>query len=59
MINENTVYKLIYKTIKDSLEWGIDVDNKEFFNYIDGIMSISSGILYEMNKTSKEDVKND
>jgi hypothetical protein len=59
MINENTIYKLAYKTIRESLDWGSDTDNKEFFNFVDGVMAVTGEILYEMNKTSKEDINND
>jgi hypothetical protein len=59
MIDRYMIYKLAYETIKDSLDWGSDANNKEFFNFVDGVMAVTGEILYEMNKTSKEDINND
>ena len=56
-MDENKVYEVAYKTIKESLEWGCDKDNwGQFFNYVDGIISVSDELLREMDKT--EDCKN-
>ena len=56
-MNDNKIYEVAYKTIKESLEWGCDKDNwGQFFNYVDGIISVSDELLREMNKT--EECKN-
>ena len=56
-ISENKIYEVAYKVIKDSLEWGCDKNNigGPFYNYIDGVISVSDNLIKEMDKTSNEE----
>lgn len=50
-MTKEQIYKCTYDTLMESLEWGFDMKDNGYFNYVDGVLSMTSQIL--------ERVKND
>ena len=54
-MNKNIILETTYETIKESVEWALDSEDKVFGNYIDGVITLTSNLLEkEVNKTSQE-----
>lgn len=47
-MDRNTILGCMYKTIKESIEWGIDSDKYGYF--VDGIVAVTEELLKECNK---------
>lgn len=47
IIDENSIYKAVYKKIKDISDWCYDKDitGREVGNYLDGITAIAQALL--------------
>lgn len=62
IIDENSIYKAVYEGIKDITDWCYDKDitGMEVGNYIDGIVTIASALLkqIEVNGETKDDKQN-
>lgn len=44
-MERNDVFNALFTTIKDSLEWAYDVENKEYASFIDGVICFGSNLL--------------
>ena len=51
-MKQSKVIEIAYKTIKDSLEWGLNNDcGDDFAQYVDGVVGMTDALLEEMNQT--------
>ena len=53
-MERNDVFNALFDTIRDSLDWAYDAENKDYASYIDGIICFGSSLLYQLDK-EKED----
>lgn len=53
-MGRNDVFFGTFKTIKDSLEWAYDGDDKEYINFISGVIALADELLEMTNKEEKE-----
>ena len=53
-MERNDVFFGTFKTIKDSLEWAYDGDDKEYINFISGVIALADELLEMTNKEEKE-----
>lgn len=51
VMTKEQIYKCTYDTLMESLEWGFDMKDNGYFNFVDGVLSMTSQVL--------ERVKND
>ena len=49
-MDRNLVLEAAYETIKNSLDWGIDCEDKTFGNFIDGVISMSDVMFEKLDK---------
>ncbi len=55
-MERNDVFNALFNTIKDSLEWAYDVENKEYASYIDGIICFGSNLLDQLDKEERNKI---
>lgn len=48
-MTKEQIYKCTYDTLMESLEWGFDMKDDGYFNYVDGVLSMTSQILERVN----------
>lgn len=48
-MTKEQIYKCTYDTLMESLEWGFDMKDNGYFNYVDGVLSMTSQILERVN----------
>ena len=44
-MDRNKVLETTYMVIRDSLEWGMEYDSKEYYHFIDGVMAMTDKLL--------------
>lgn len=49
VMTKEQIYKCTYDTLMESLEWGFDMKDNGYFNYVDGVLSMTSQILERVN----------
>jgi hypothetical protein len=49
VMTKEQIYKCTYDTLMESLEWGFDMKDDGYFNYVDGVLSMTSQILERVN----------
>lgn len=49
IMTKEQIYKCTYDTLMESLEWGFDMKDNGYFNYVDGVLSMTSQILERVN----------
>ena len=52
-MTRNDVFNALFDTIKDSLEWAYDVENKEYASFIDGVICFGSNLLDQLDKKER------
>ena len=58
-MDRNLILEAAYETIKDSLEWGIDCEDKTFGNFIDGIINMSEVMFKKIDQVNCDKCKCD
>lgn len=53
-MERNDVFNALFDTIRDSLNWAHDVENKDYASYIGGVIALGNNLLDQLNK-EKED----
>ena len=48
-MTKEQIYKCTYDTLMESLEWGFDMKDDGYFNFVDGVLSMTSQILERVN----------
>lgn len=57
MVDKNMIYKMAFKTIKDSLNWSYHYENDgRYCAYIDGVTSFAMALLEELEKYNNDAV---
>ena len=56
-MDKNKILEIAFNTIKDSTDWGMDCENKNYGFFIDGVVTMTSNLLDEFNKKNFNDVK--
>ena len=51
-MDKNKILEIAFNTIKDSIDWGVECENKSYGHYVDGIVTMTSNILEEFDKKS-------
>ena len=49
VMTKEQIYKCTYDTLTESLEWGFGMKDDGYFNYVDGVLSMTSQILERVN----------
>lgn len=44
-MTKEQIYKCTYDTLMESLEWGSDMKDNGYFNFVDGVLSMTSQVL--------------
>lgn len=53
-MERNDVFNALFDTIRDSLDWAYDVENKYYTSYIGGVIALGNNLLGQLDK-EKED----
>lgn len=53
-IDKNKVYKLAFDVIEDSLNWLDKDDDKNYSDFIDGVITMSKKIISEFDKKENQ-----
>lgn len=48
-MDKHQIYEIVFETIKESTEWGMGSEGKEYGNWIDGVVTIADNILNILN----------
>lgn len=54
MTKEN-IYRAMYDVIEESMEWGSECDNKEYFHYVDGVRAMTEELVNQIDNSNKVD----
>lgn len=54
MTKEN-IYRAMYGVIEESMEWGSECDNKEYFHYVDGVRAMTEELVNQIDNSNKVD----
>ena len=54
-MERNDVFNALFTTIKDSVEWAYDVENKEYVSFIDGVICFGSNLLEQLDKKERSE----
>ena len=49
VMTKEQIYKCTYDTLVESLEWGSDMKDNGYFNYVDGVLSMTYQVLERVN----------
>ena len=52
-MERNDVFNALFNTIRDSLDWAYEVENKEYASYVNGVITLGDKLLSQLDK-SKE-----
>ena len=52
-MGRNDVFNALFDTIRDSLDWAYEVENKEYASFIDGALRVSGNLLDRLNKENQ------
>ena len=53
-MTKEQIYKCTYDTLMESLEWGSDLKDDGYFNFVDGVLSMTSQILKKLEKVNND-----
>lgn len=53
-MERNDVFNALFDTIRDSLDWAYNAENKDYASYIDGVIALGNNLLCQLDK-EKED----
>lgn len=48
-MDKNRILEIAFNTIKDSTDWGMDCENKNYGFFVDGVVTMTSNLLDEFN----------
>lgn len=57
-MDKNQVIKTAFETIKESTEWGMGSESKEYGNWVDGVVTMTDNILNILNNENGRSVSN-
>ena len=49
------ILETYFETISDSMEWADDCKEKEYYNFIDGVTTMTQNILDKINSTKGDE----
>lgn len=58
-MDKNTVYKKAFDLIKEAVDWGMEDGEKEFVNYVAGVVELADELLDEDKETKDKRVSTD
>lgn len=58
-MDRNKIIKVAYETIKESTEWGMGCESKEYGNWIDGVITIVDNLLEEIDMEEHKLITNE
>ena len=50
-MNRNTIYRMVFEEIKESLEWACGCKDGHYSYYVDGVIALGDRILKELDQT--------
>ena len=54
MTKEN-IYRAMYDVIEESMGWGFECDNKEYFHFVDGVRAMTEELVNQIDNSNKVD----
>ena len=54
MVDKNMIYKMAFKTIRESLDLADNYKDGNYAAYIDGVTSLAMGLLEELGKYNND-----
>lgn len=55
-MERNDVFNALFDTIRDSLDWAYDAENKEYASYVDGIIRFGSNLLDQLDEEERNKI---
>lgn len=52
-MGRNDVFFALFDTIRDSLEWAYEVENKEYASYVNGVITLGDKLLSQLDKNDQ------
>lgn len=52
-MERNDVFFALFDTIRDSLEWAYEVENKEYASYVNGVITLGDKLLSQLDKNDQ------
>lgn len=49
-MDKNKILEVVYKTINESIEWGIECEDKIYGFWINGVVSLANNLFEEVKK---------
>lgn len=53
MMTRNDVFNALFDTIRDSLDWAYEVENKEYASYVNGVITLGDKLLSQLDKNDQ------
>lgn len=51
-MDKNRIMEITLETIKESTEWGLECEDKTYGNWIDGVITVVSKLIDEIDKNA-------
>ena len=52
-MERNAVFNALFNTIRDSLDWAYEVENKEYASYVNGVITLGDKLLSQLDKNDQ------
>ena len=52
-MERNDVFNALFNTIRDSLDWAYEVENKEYASYVNGVITLGDKLLSQLDKNDQ------
>lgn len=52
-MTRNDVFNALFDTIRDSLDWAYDAENKDYASYIDGVIAFGNNLLNQLDEEER------
>lgn len=54
-MSRDTIYRMVFEEIKESIEWGLDCKDGSYSHYVDGVTSLGQRMLDELDNTKEDE----
>lgn len=58
-MDKNKIIEVAYKAIKESTEWGMGCESKEYGNWIDGVITMADNLIEEIDMEEHKLLQNE
>lgn len=56
-MDKNTVYKKVFNLVKEAVDWGMEDGEKEFVNYVAGVVELADELLDEDKRANTNNME--